>query len=198
MSFRALALLSVFLTAPLAAGCGYSLATPGAGLPREVRTLYVAEVDGEVADPEVRDTLARELRKLVRSRAYFRVSETEAAADAVLRVRFVDFASRPVAFDKYDEVLDYETTMRVDATLQRETGEVLWRGKGIESTRSHAAVAGAVVGTSSAFQGGERIRVGDLAEMADAQLGESRRRHAHASIAGDLADAIYSRIMTGL
>jgi hypothetical protein len=34
--------------------------------------------------------------------------------------------------------------------------------------------------------------------MADAQLGESRRRRANASIAGDLADAIYSRIMAGL
>jgi len=196
---RALASFAcVLVTASLLAGCGYSLATPGADLPREVRTLYIAPVAGDGADPEVSDALARELRRLVRERAYFRVSESESGADAVLRVSLVDFVSRPVAFDKYDEVLDYETTIRVDAALERESGEVLWRGKGIESTRSHAAVAGAVVGTSSAFQGGERIRLGDLAQMADAQLGESRRRHAHASIAEDLADAIYSRIMAGL
>ena len=88
--------------------------------------------------------------------------------------------------------------MRVDATLEGKTGEVLWRGNGIESTRSHAAVAGAVVATSSAFQSGERIRLDDLAQMADAQLGETRRRHAHGGIAEDLADAIYSRIMAGL
>jgi len=196
--FRNAPLVAWLLAAPLATGCGYSLATPGADLPRDVRTLYVAPVQGDGADPEVHDALARELRRLVRERAYFRVSESESAADAVLRVQLVDFVARPVAFDKYDEVLDYETTMRVDATLVRSGGEVLWRGKGIESTRSHAAVAGAVVSTSSAFQAGERIRLGDLAQMADAQLGESRRRHAHASIAEDLADAIYSRIMAGL
>jgi outer membrane lipopolysaccharide assembly protein LptE/RlpB len=198
MSVRVLAIVGLLLSTLLVGGCGYSLATPGAGLPRDVRTLYIAEVEGEVADPEVCDSLARELRRLVRSRAYFRLSESRSAADAVLHVRLVDFINRPVAFDKYDEVLDYETTMRVDATLESEAGEVLWRGKGIESTRSHQAVAGAVVASSSAFQSEERIRLGDLAQMADAQLGESRRRHAHSSIAKDLADAIYSRIMAGL
>jgi hypothetical protein len=181
-----------------ATGCGYTLATPGAGLPRDVRSLYVAEVDGESGDPEVRDALARELRRLVRARGYFDITDAEAGADAVLRVHFVDFITRPVAFDKFDEVLDYETTMRVDAVLEDRAGGVLWRGKGIESTRSHAAVAGSVVASSSAFQAGERIRLSDLDEMADAQLGESRRRRANASIAGDLADAIYSRIMAGL
>jgi outer membrane lipopolysaccharide assembly protein LptE/RlpB len=190
--------LGVLTVSSLMSGCGYSLATPGADLPRDIRTLYVAPVEGDGADPEVNDALARELRRSVRDRAFFRVCESEATADAVLRVRLVDFVVRPVAFDKYDEVLDYETTMRVDATLERQSGEVLWRGKDIESTRSHAAVAGAVVSTSSAFQGGERIRLSDLDEMADAQLGESRRRHAHSGIAEDIADAIYSRIMAGL
>jgi outer membrane lipopolysaccharide assembly protein LptE/RlpB len=191
-------LIGVLAVTSVASGCGYSLATPGADLPRDVRTLYVAPVDGDSADPEVNDALARELRRSVRERAFFRVSESEATADAILKVHLVDFIVRPVAFDKYDEVLDYETTMRVDATLERGSGEVLWRGKGIESTRSHAAVAGAVVASSSAFQSGERIRLRDLDEMADAQLGESRRRHAHSSIAEDIADVIYSRIMAGL
>lgn len=182
----------------LASGCGYSLASPGEGLPSDVRTLYVAEVGGDQADPEVRDALARELRRLIRSRAYFRIVEHEATADAVLRVRFVNFTTRPVAFDQFDEVLDYETTMRVDAELEDQQGGVYWRGREIESTRSHGAVAGAVVTTSSAFQSGERIRLSDLDEMADAQLGESRRQHAYSNIASDLANAIYTRIMAGL
>ena len=198
MTRRALWLPWIAVVASCATSCGYTLATPGAGLPTDVRSLYVAEVDGDTGDPEVRDALSRELRRVVRARGYFDVSDAATGADAVLRVRFVDFVTRPVAFDKFDEVLDYETTMRVDAVLEDRAGEVLWRGKGIESTRSHAAVAGSVVASSSAFQGGERIRLGDLEELADAQLGESRRRRAHVSIAGDLADAIYSRIMAGL
>jgi outer membrane lipopolysaccharide assembly protein LptE/RlpB len=188
----------IFSSVSFASACGYTLATPGEGLPSDVRTLYVAEVGGDDADPEVRDALGRELRRLIRSRAYFRVVEHEATADAVLRVRFVNFVTRPVAFDQYDEVLDYETTMRVDAELEGQHGGVYWRGKEIESTRSHGAVASAVVATSSAFQSGERIRLTDLDEMADAQLGESRRRHAYTNIASDLANAIYARIMAGL
>ena len=186
------------LATTLASSCGYTLATPGSGLPDDLRLLYVADVEGDASDPEIRDALSRELRRIVRARGYFDVSDAEAGADAVLRVRFVNFVTRPVAFDKFDEVLDYETTMRVDAVLEDRIGEVLWTGKGIESTRSHAAVAGSVVASSSAFQAGERIRLGDLEELADAQLGESRRRRAHAGIASDLADAIYSRIMAGL
>jgi outer membrane lipopolysaccharide assembly protein LptE/RlpB len=188
----------VVLATTMASSCGYTLATPGVGLPDDVRSLYVADVEGAESDPEIRDALSRELRRIVRARGYFDVSDAEAGSDAVLRVRFVNFVTRPVAFDKFDEVLDYETTMRVDAMLEDRSGGVLWTGKGIESTRSHAAVAGSVVASSSAFQGGERIRLGDLEELADAQLGESRRRRAHAGIASDLADAIYSRIMAGL
>ncbi len=114
----------------LTTSCGYTLATPGAGLPQDVRSLYVADVGGDSGDPEVRDALSRELRRVVRARGYFDVTDVETGADAVLRVRFVDFITRPVAFDKFDEVLDYETTMRVDATLEDAGGRCCGEERG--------------------------------------------------------------------
>jgi len=166
-----------------------------ADLPRDVRTLYIAPVAGDGADPEVSDALARELRRLVRERAYFSVSESESAADAVLRVHLVDFITR-----RWRSI----STTKCSTTRRRCGWTRPWsgkrrgavRGKGIESTRSNQATAGAVVSTSSRFK-----RARDPARRFGADgrcaAGESRRRHAHAGIAEDLADAIYSRIMAG-
>jgi len=187
----------LLVAASTSAACGYRAMVPGARLPADVRTLYVAQVEGEEADPKVRDELVREVRRIVRARGRFKLVPSPAGADATLRVSLNGLLTRPVAFDKFDEVLAYETTMRVDAVLEEDGGIVLWRARGIESTRSHASVAGAIVASSSAFQSSERIDLGDLEQFANAEFGESRRRHAYSSIAADLADVIYGRMMEG-
>ena len=177
--------------------CGYRAMVPGARLPADLRTLYVAPVEGQESDPRVRDELAREIRRIVRARGRFSLAPSATEADASLRVSLNGVLTRPVAFDRDDEVLAYETTMRVDAALEEDDGIILWRARGIESTRSHATSPGAVVASSSAFQSSERIELGDLEQFANAQFGESRRRHAYRSIAADLADVIYGRMMEG-
>jgi outer membrane lipopolysaccharide assembly protein LptE/RlpB len=178
-------------------GCGYSFVTPGAHLPSGLRTVYVADIDDRSTDPELTDALERELRRILRSSGRFALASSHDAADAVLDVELVGTLSRPVAFDDLDEVLDYETTMRVDAVLRSREGEVLWEGRGIGATRAHAAVAGAVITSSSAFQSTERLTDEDLASYDTVQLGEQRAKHARDQLVGDLAGNIYTLMAEG-
>lgn len=179
------------------AGCGYALVEGSAGLPDSVRRLYVATGDGHDADPVIADALGRELRRLVRTEGRFSLTETEAQADAVLRVEIVSALTRPVAFDEFDDVLDYETTLRINAALEDTAGDVLWEHDRIAATRSHGAVAGAVVSSSSAFQSTERLRPENLEAFDTVQLGEQRARHARRALAQDLARTVYQLMTEG-
>lgn len=181
----------------LVTGCGYGFVQSGAYLPDDVRSVFVLQIDDRSTDPELSEALERELRGLLRRSGRFALAANAAAADATLSIEIVGSVTRPVAFDDLDEVLDYETTMRVDAVLESRRGEMLWQGKGIGATRAHAAVAGAVITSSSAFQSSERLTDADLAAMDTVQLGEQRTHHARVRLVGDLASNIFSLMAEG-
>jgi len=176
-------------------GCGYSLIVPGGAIPAQVRSVYVARVASDQLDPEFADSLTREMRRVLRRDGRFRVADSAVAADAILRMNLVSLLTRPVAFDRFDAVLDYETTVKVAAVLETSGGQLLWKGRDIGATRSHAADASAVVTTSSGFQSSERLLLGDLEAYDAVQLGEARERQARGRIASDLAAAVYARIL---
>lgn len=108
-----------------------------------------------------------------------------------------DQRTRAVAIDAFDDVLDYASTVAVDAILVDREGEVLWSEERIAASRGHAAVPGAVVTTSAAFQVEERLEVGALEQFDNVQLGEERRAAALERIAKDLAEAIYASMTEG-
>ncbi len=181
----------------LMGGCGYSLIGTERGIPANVRSLYVHIQPSERSDPVLADALARELRRLVRREGRFHIVSDSKVADAVLRVGLLASDTLPVAFDRYDDVLDYETTIRVDAVLLARDGNTLWAQQGISATRAHAAVAGAVVTSSSEFQSAERLTPGVLGQFDAVQLGEQRQEQAERRLVGDLADAIYGFMVEG-
>jgi outer membrane lipopolysaccharide assembly protein LptE/RlpB len=178
------------------AGCGYSLV--GAGrLPEDVRVVKVSRIDAANLDPVFADTLTRELRRVLRRGGRVRPAAEGERADAVLDVRMTDQRTRAVAIDAFDDVLDYASTVAVDAILVDREGEVLWSEERIAASRGHAAVPGAVVTTSAAFQVEERLEVGALEQFDNVQLGEERRAAALERIAKDLAEAIYASMTEG-
>ena len=179
-------------------GCGYTLVTPGAGIPAQIRTVHVARIDvGESGDVLFGDALQRELRAQLRRNGRFMAVEDAGSADAVLAVRLARDRTRPVGFDEFDEVLLYDSTLVADARLDDREGNELWKREGISLTRTHAAVPGAIVTTSSSFQADERIGVDALAALDTVQLGENRRSTARERLGADLAHAIYTAMMEG-
>ena len=193
MSLAALACVAMLVAVQ---GCGYALMEPSAGVSADIKTLFVTIEEGKESDPVTADALGRELRGVVRREGRFRLAESEGLADAVLRVEIVSSLTRPVAFDRFDDVLDYETTLRIDAGLVSSSG-VLWERDRIAATRSHAAVAGAVVTSSSSFQSSERLRPEDLDAFDTVQIGEQRKSHARRELVQDLARTVYQLMTEG-
>lgn len=189
------ATLILFLAA-LGQGCGYTLVKADA-VPEDVRTITVKVELPERSDPLMGDALAREVRRVIRWGGRFRPVES-GSADAELVLRVTNDRQRAVAFDEFDEVLDYQRTISVDAELKRGEGTLLWSGARIAATRGQAAVEGAVVTSSASFQGGDTSRRADLGRFDTVQLGEERKAAAREAVLRDLAEAVYSRMTEGL
>jgi len=192
----AVARVALVLVATLVAGCGYTLVRATA-IPSDVRTILVKVEAPERSDPLLADSMAREFRRLLRWRGRFRPVD-HGPADAELLLRITTDRTRAVAFDEFDEVLDYQVTVAIDAELKREGSDVLWSAKRISATRGQAAVEGAVVTSSSAFQGGENVNRTDLGLFDTVQLGEERKAAARDAVMRDLAESVYARMTEGL
>ncbi len=181
----------------LSAACGYMPMASNGVVPATVTRLYVSVDEGTAGDPELADAVARALRQVIRRDGRFALTNSEPSADAVLRVGLELPVTRPVAFDEFDDPLDYETTLIARARLDVPDRAPLWEAREVAVTRAHGAVAGAVVTSSSAFVAGERIRPEDLAAFDTVQLGQERISHAQAALVHDLAQTIYLRLVEG-
>jgi outer membrane lipopolysaccharide assembly protein LptE/RlpB len=183
------------IAALVASGCGYSLVRSST-VPEDVRAIRVRVVAGERTDPLLADALAREMRRTLRWNGRYRPVE-DGSADAELVLRITTDRLRAVAFDEFDQVLDYQATVAVDANLRRTDDALLWTANGIAATRGQAAVEGAVVTSSSSFQGGDIVSRGALQRFDTVQLGEERKAAAREAILRDLAETIYARMTEG-
>jgi outer membrane lipopolysaccharide assembly protein LptE/RlpB len=190
------AIAAVVLGSALSSGCGYSLVRSDT-VPGDVRTIHVRIEAPERTDPLLADALSREVRRVLRWGGRFR-PVVDGHADAELVLKITTDRTRAVAFDEFDEVLDYQATVAVDAELRRSPGTVLWSAQRIAATRGQAAVEGAVVTSSSSFQGGETVRREDLGRFDTVQLGEERKAAARDAVMRDLAETVYARMTEGL
>lgn len=189
-------LASVLVCAQLSAGCGYTLVRADA-VPRDIRTVHVVVRFPQRSDPLLADALAREIRRVMRWGGRLRPVET-GSADAELVLTITTDRIRAVAFDEFDNVLDYQVTIAVDAELRRDGDAVLWSAERIAATRGQAAVTGAVVTSSSAFQGGDVVARQALSDFDTEQLGEERKGAAREAVMRDLAETVYARMTEGL
>lgn len=195
LGFRPAAFVLALLAAGTA-GCGYSLVRADA-VPADVQTILVRVENSERGDPLLADALAREVRRVIRWGGRYRPAE-RGPADAELLIVITTDRTRAVAFDEFDDVLDYQRTIAVDAQLRRGGGDVLWSGERIAATRGQAAVEGAVVTSSSSFQGGDTTRIEALSAFDTVQLGEERKAAARETAMRDLAETVYARMTEGL
>lgn len=191
-----MALATVLACAPLMAGCGYTLVRADA-VPSDVRTVHVVVEAPQRSDPLLADALSREIRRVMRSGGRLQPVE-RGNADAELVLRITHERLRAVAFDEFDNVLDYQVTIAVDAELRREGNAVLWSAERIAATRGQAAVTGAVVVSSSEFQGTEVASRRALRNFDTEQLGEERKAAARQAVMRDLAETVYARMTEGL
>jgi hypothetical protein len=181
--------------AMLAAGCGYQVGTAGRALDPQLRSIGVATFANETREIGVEKRLALAIEREFSIRGPLTVTNDPTAADLLLSGTVRQAEDRPVAFNREDEVLLYQTSLVLELELRRrDTGEVLWRTRGLRATGDYETVAAVIVTTSSEFRS-STLNAEDLGAFTDVQLAESRRRQALERMLGVLARDVYVQIM---
>lgn len=179
----------------LLSSCGYHFVGGRSRFGNELRTIGVEAFKNETREIGIEKRLALAIEREFVIRGPLRVANVPSEGDLLLTGTIRTVEDRPVAFNREDEVLIYQTTMALDLELRRrDNGEIVWRIGGLRGGHDYESVASVVVATSAEFRSGT-LNAEDLGGFTDIQLAESRRRQAVERIVGSLAHDVYESIM---
>ena len=176
-------------------GCGYHFVGSSSPFAGELHTIGIETFANETREIGIEKRLALAIEREFIARGPLRVAPTPAEGDLVLTGTVRTVEDRPVAFNREDEVLIYQTVLALDVELRRrDNGEVVWKTRGLQGVHDYESVASVVVATSAEFRSGT-LNAEDLGAFTDIQLAESRRRQALERIIGGLARDVYESVM---
>jgi hypothetical protein len=185
------ALLAVLVAT---AGCGYQFAAGGRQFDAGIRTIGIRALTNETREIGVEKRLAMAIEREFVIRGPLKVADVE-ESDLQLVGTVKAAEDRPVAFNRDDEVLIYQTVLSLDLELRRrEGGAVIWRVQNMRVTDDYESVASVIVTTSSDFKS-STLNPEDLGGFTDIQLAETRRRETLERMISNLARDVYDQIM---
>ena len=177
------------------AGCGYSFAQRSDAFPSDIRTVYIEPFINQTRNVGLEKELTSALRSEFYRRGQLRVVDSVDQADGIVAGVVRLFDSHVASVNSYDEVLQYETAMIVDASLRRrEPNEIIWRTQGTRLTDLHGGSRAAVVTTSSEFKSGT-LNASDVRRMTDIQLTETENRATRGQLVERFARELHQRLM---
>ncbi len=177
-----------------ATGCGYQFAAGGRTFDATVKTLGIRTFANETREIGVEKRLTMAIEREFVIRGPLKVKSAD-ESDLVLTGTVKSAEDRPVAFNRDDEVLIYQTVLALDLELRRrDTGKLVWKVHGLRVADDYESVASVIVTTSSDFRKGT-LNPEDLGGLTDIQLAETRRRQTLERMIGNLARDVYDQIM---
>lgn len=184
----------VVLAMLVGVGCGYQFAGGGRTFDPAVQTIGVKTFANETREIGVEKRLAMAIEREFVIRGPLKVGKAD-ESDLQLTGTVKTAEDRPVAFNRDDEVLIYQTVLALDLELRRrDTGKLIWQVHGMRVADDYESVASVVVTTSSDFRS-STLNPEDLGGFTDVQLAETRRRETLDRMIGNLAHDVYDQIM---
>ncbi|HET9297646.1 MAG TPA: LptE family protein [Candidatus Binatia bacterium] len=191
----ALTSLGYLCAALLMAGCGYSFAGRSEAFPNDIRTVYIEPFINQTRNVGLEKELTSALRSEFYRRGQLRVVDTLDQADGIVAGVVRSFDSHVASVNRYDEVLQYETAMVVDASLRRrEPNEIIWRTQGTRLTDLSGGSRAAVVTSSSEFKT-RTLDASDVRRLTDIQLTETENRAVRGQLVERFARELHQRLM---
>ncbi|MGQ9645034.1 MAG: LPS assembly lipoprotein LptE [Thermodesulfobacteriota bacterium] len=122
-------LLIFFLT-----GCGYQFVGKETHVPSGLTSVAIPTFVNETLEPGVEVPFTQGfLREFIRDRRVKVLDRAE--ADSILEGVLKTFQIYSVAYDRSGLATEYQTTIVVDLTLKKRTGEILWREKDLSESK---------------------------------------------------------------
>ena len=127
----------------LLGSCGYHWVGKETHVPEGMRAVAIPTFANLTYEPGIEILFTQAfLREFIQDRRVRVVDKRE--ADSVLEGVVRYFAVAAVAFDRSGLATEYQTTVTVDLTLRKGTGEVLWQEKNLSETRWYRASSSAL------------------------------------------------------
>jgi outer membrane lipopolysaccharide assembly protein LptE/RlpB len=118
----------------LLAACGYHMAGKETHVPRGISSVAIPTFQNHTFEPGIEISFTQAfLNEFIRDRRVQVVDRRE--ADSILEGAVKSFSVASVSYNRSFYVTEYQTTVVLDLTLKRRTGEILWTEKGLSETR---------------------------------------------------------------
>jgi Lipopolysaccharide-assembly len=176
-------------------GCGYEWVGQSSLLPKDAQTVYVEPFINRSRDVGMEKELTSALRSEFYRRGRLRVVDAADQADIIVSGVVRSLETSVASVNRYDEVLQYQAILTLDATLRRrEPNEILWRGQSLRLSELQPGSRAAVVTTSSEFRTGT-LNTNNVRAMTDIQLTEHEKQDARTRLMDNFAKGLHQRIM---
>lgn len=133
-SMHACKIFTVIFCFFLLVGCGYQMAGKGTHVPRGVSSVAIPTFVNHTFEPGIEAPFTQAfLSEFIRDSRVQVVDRRE--ADSILEGIIKSFTVVSATYDRSFFVKEYQTTVVIDLTLRRRTGEILWNEKDLSETR---------------------------------------------------------------
>lgn len=118
----------------LATGCGYQMVGKETHVPPGINSLAIPTFVNQTFEPGIEVLFTQGfLREFIQDRRVKVVGRNE--ADSVLEGVIKSFQIYSVSYDRSGIALEYQTTVVIDLTLKKKSGEILWMEKDLSESR---------------------------------------------------------------
>ena len=115
-------------------GCGYQMVGKETHVPPGLNSVAVPTFSNQTLEPGIEVPFTQGfLREFINDRRVRVVNRRE--ADSILEGVIKDFQIYSVSYDRSGIALEYQTTVVIDLTLKKQSGEILWKEQNFSETR---------------------------------------------------------------
>jgi len=140
-------LLSIICVA-LLLGCGYQMVGKETHVPPGLNSVAVPTFSNQTLEPGIEVPFTQGfLREFITDRRVRVVNRRE--ADSILEGVIKDFQIYSVSYDRSGIALEYQTTVVIDLTLKKQSGEILWKEQNFSETRWYRTSTSVLISESN-------------------------------------------------
>jgi outer membrane lipopolysaccharide assembly protein LptE/RlpB len=124
-------------------GCGYQLVGKETHVPPGLTSVAIPTFVNQTFEPGIEVSFTQGfLKEFIRERRVKVVDRNE--ADSILEGVIKNLQIYSVAYDQSGLATEYQTTVLIDLTLRKRTGEILWIEKDISESRWYKVTSGVI------------------------------------------------------
>jgi len=130
--------LFLIICVNLLLGCGYQMVGKETHVPSGLNSVAIPTFVNQTFEPGIEVPFTQAfLREFIQDRRVRILNRSE--ADSILEGVIKSFSIHSVSYDKSGLVLEYQTTVVMDLTLKKRTGEISWTMKDLSETTWYRA-----------------------------------------------------------